>query len=723
MRMNQARAYLTFPPSLILQSIARQGTMRSLFLLATLCAGLFLSPTASAANAATDSKDDIAKLVFEPASEHKQSAKTAGQVLKQVSRMHVSGDEISAEDVCMSVLEVVDYDKSYLSQGDIDDVQESCNSILESVRAGDLKPALRVYNRATARRFQAIGYKVDLLDNHDFDFEKDESLRVDRKEYARESDDQALKDLWRRQVKNEIIYRVLNDDEAKFDAARESLKKRYVNVLRRAHEHDDEDAANVLINAVIRVHDPHTGYMSPEQYKDYLVDQTKSLEGIGVHLQQDGDYLKVLRTFPNGPAARTGKIFAGDYIVGVAQADEEEITDIVGMFISDAVKMIRGDKGTNVRLTIVPGSKHPSAPGNVVEIKRERVTIDNQRVQHGLLEVPIDDEQTLRVGIIQINQFYGTGRADAPVSATQDTRAALEALTEQGMDALVLDLRNNGGGLLGEAIRLLDLFLPPGPRLQVQDRYNVVLARGSRRSRPAYRGPLAVYVNRLSASASEIVAGAIQDYGRGIIIGENTFGKGSVQGFFELGGGQLKVTSRRFYRVNGDGVQFDGVSPDVWLPSGIDFEEIGETSRPFALESDSVDPVRFFAIDTLLAPPSYLQEELEERSVSEPRTEYLVALRRHQDEFSNEEKVSLVLDERRLRTENYEARLLEIENTYRAASGKPEFADIEALEDYRQERFEQSYDTYVPDEDANILEVARVIADGVAGRQSMEDIR
>ncbi|MCY4442941.1 MAG: carboxy terminal-processing peptidase [Deltaproteobacteria bacterium] len=461
-------------------------------------------------------------------------------------------------------------------------------------------------------------------------------------------------------------------------------------------------------NAYLRAIDPHTAYFPPHQSENFNIHMSLSLEGIGAVLQADGESVKVLRLVAGGPADKAGDLQPGDRIVGVAQGQDGEMVDILGMRLDEVVSLIRGPKETTVRLEIIP-QVSTTEERRIIRIVRNKVDLEDQQASSRILEVDLEG-RTEKIGIIKLPTFYvdfAALRAGDPnyKSTAGDVKRLIAELKEAKVGGLVIDLRDNGGGALQEAIALVGLFINRGPVVQVRDGRGVIRVHSDTNPGVTYRGPLAVLVNRLSASASEIFAGAVQDYGRGLVLGGQTFGKGTVQTLIPVRKGHLKLTQAKFYRISGASTQHRGVIPDIEFPGVIDKTEVGESSLDNALAWDSIDKTGYSrAGDT--AP--YLQAVAarhRQRVNADPDFAHLMARIARLEKERAETSISLSEKTRRARKKSDERRELESENTRRVAKGDKPFASFAELEAYNVKRAAaaSSEDDPILDEAANIL--------------------
>ena len=589
-------------------------------------------------------------------------------------------DQLSSE-VFDTYLRQLDPQRSLFTAQDIAEFEKNRHNMDDMLLAGDLDFGFEMHRQQIDRVNQRMVFILSILSQgiDSLDFSTEQTIEIDREEADWVADEEALKQLWRRQLKDEVIRLKLAGREDQ--AIGELLVKRYKNQQARLAQTRSEDVFQNYINALAQVYDPHTQYMSPESAENFDINMSLSLEGIGAVLQSDDEFTKIVRLVPAGPAAKSEQLAPADRIVGVAQ-DKGEMVDVVGWRLDEVVKLIRGPKGSSVRLEVIPAA-NPKADmtSRVVELVRESVKLEDQAAKSEVLDFS-EQGRDYRIGVIEVPGFYidfkAYRRGDPDYrSTTRDVRKLLIELQEKEVDAIVLDLRNNGGGSLQEATELTGLFIEQGPTVLVRDAQGQVQVLDDPDSGVAYAGPLAVMVNRLSASASEIFAGAMQDYGRALIVGEPTFGKGTVQSIQPLNHGELKLTLAKFYRVSGQSTQHRGVVPDIGYPSLLETTDIGESSLPRALPWDTIKPVPY-RMESQLAP---LIEPLiarhSQRASQDPDFTYTLA-RIELDKAMKEREV-LPLNEalRRQEQKEFETKLLALENTRRKAKGEEPLESLE----------------------------------------------
>ncbi len=450
---------------------------------------------------------------------------------------------------------------------------------------------------------ERIEYALLLIEK-EFDFTKEENFNIERESAKWPYTIAQQNDLWRKRIKNDVLSLLLADKDQ--DEIKKTLVKRYSSVAKRTNQLDENDIFQLYINSYATAIDPHTSYLSPRSFNNFEIRMSLSLEGIGALLRTDGDNTIVERIIPGGPADLGELLHATDKIIGISQQNEKEFTDVVGWRLEEVVELIRGPKDTVVKLQILPGSKGDGAAVEEITITRNKIKLEEQAASKEILEIP-HDSQTQKVGIVTIPTFYldfnafQNGDEDYR-STTKDVQALLGELLEENIDALVLDLRSNGGGSLIEATQLAGLFIDKGPIVQVRDSSGHIEIHKDKDASISYHGAMVVLVDRFSASASEIVASALQDYGRAIIVGETTFGKGSVQQLVDLNRfgrkndvnlGQLKATIAQYFRINGESTQHRGVEPDILFEASYDKSEQGERSLDNALPWTRISPTQF----------------------------------------------------------------------------------------------------------------------------------
>ncbi len=627
-----------------------------------------------------------------PSARDRMIARQVGALLEDNHYSQQRIDDAMSPRVMDKFLDGLDGQRSYFLASDITEFQAYRLRFDDMIRTGDLEPAYAMFARYQQRNRERIRHALSLLDQEP-DFTRDETFEFDREKSPWPATPAELDELWRKRVKNDAISLLLTGKT--WDEAREVLRTRYDRVLKRADQVKPEEVFEVFLNSYANTFDPHSSYFSPRNSEEYKIQMSLNYEGIGASLQLIDDYVTIMNLIEGGPAAASGALSVNDRITAVGQGKQGPMTDVVGWRIDDVVQLIRGKGGTLVRLQILPVGAAPGSPERVVEFTRGKVTLEAQAARKELKTINRGNTE-YRIGIINVPGFYsdydGQRAGDKNYrSTTRDVRRLIEELKTEKIDGLVVDLRGNGGGFLPEAQSLTGLFVDQGPVVQVQ------FSNGEREvlddpdAGIAYDGPLVVVIDRFSASASEIFAGAIQDYRRGVVVGQRSFGKGTVQNLVPLSrwsarpvNGQLTVTIGKFYRVTGESTQHRGVEPDVELASPIRLKDVGESALDDALPWDRIDRAEFRALDTRL--PSIAKLALEEnaRQKRDPDYRWLVediaALNRLRDQSA----ISLNLEKRRAERTMLEANRLSRENARRVARSESPLSSIEDLDASKQ---------------------------------------
>jgi len=671
------------------RSWSRYGGMAALLLvlgLAVMASGP-VQPAAVARAAATPGE-------LVPNDRHRRVVRLVSEVMqRQHYRQATLDDRLSAQ-IFERYLESLDGNRSYLLAADVEEFERYRYELDDAIKSADLQPAFLMFTRLQERNRERMSQAIALLDTEP-DFTLEEEFRFDRSEGPWAASAAELDEVWRQRVKNDAISLVLAGKD--WAETSDTLRKRYERVVKRIDQISADDVFETFMNAYSHVYDPHSSYLSPRNSEEYNIAMSLSYEGIGASLQLVDDYVTVMNILPGGTAARTGLIKASDRITAVGQGSDGSLVDVVGWRLDDVVQLIRGPVNTVVRLQVLPAGASPGSTENVLELTRSKISLEAQaaskevrRTQRG--------EREIKIGIIDVPSFYQDYQAKVAGdgefrSTTRDVRRLLQELKQEGVDSLVIDLRNNGGGHLSEATSLVGLFIEQGPVVQLRETGGRIEVLDDPEPGVEWSGPLVVLVNRASASASEIFAGAIQDYGRGLVVGQQTYGKGSVQSLYPLdryalgpksGFGQLTVTIGKYYRVTGDSTQHRGVTPDIELPSPISATAIGESTRPSALPWDRIRPADF-AAGPGIATELGLLGRVHELRVRED-ADYLAlqadiaAFERMRDQ----QTLSLNLVERQAERVAAEAEQLDRENTRRKARGLEPLATIELLESSEQ---------------------------------------
>jgi len=633
--------------------------------------------------------------------------------LKNRHYLKVRVDDEMSSKILNRYLDGLDPSHSYFYDNDIKDFDIKYRLYLDdALKKGDLEPAFEIFNRYQERVITRLTYLIDRLE-HGFDdmkFDIEETLQIDREDMPWPKSEAEMQELWRKRLKSDVLSLKLADKP--LDEIQEILLKRYQNQLNRVEQNSSDDAFEFYINALALSTDPHTQYFSPHRTENFNINMSLSLEGIGAVLQGEDEYTKILRLIPGGPAERSKLLQAADRIVGVAQGADGEMLDIVGWRLDEVVNKIRGPKGTLVRLEIIPADAADSHQTKVVSITRDKVKLEEQAAKKQIIEVK-RDAKTYKIGIIDIPTFYAdfqgmnAGNPDYK-STTKDVRKLLFELTEEGIAGLIVDLRDNGGGSLQEANSLTGLFIGLGPTVQVRNASGRIDIIRDHDPQLVYSGPLVVLVNRMSASASEIFVGAIQDYNRGIVLGEQTFGKGTVQSLLQLPKGQLKATTAKYYRISGESTQNKGVVPDLYFPSLYSLHDIGESSLPEALPWDKINSIPYHTYYKMEEIVPWLEGLHAARNSTSHDYQYVLDRRERSEMMRSKKEISLSENTRKKEREEADKWSLELENTLRLSKGEP---PLEKISDLKTEDIGDRHNSKVDVKDPVVIEAGETMAD------------
>ena len=655
-------------------------------------------------------QSDEALPLLESDAQHSRSLKLINYFVERYHYQKTRLDDSLSSQILDRYLNALDNSRAYFTSSDIEAFESFRFSLDNSLLDNNANPFYEIFNVYQERVLDRLEFAISQLDQS-FDFSINEDYQFDRDEAPWAIDTAELDELWRKRVKNDVL--TLKLEGKSNDDIIDTLRDRYSQQERRTRQISSQDVFQTAVNAYMTSIEPHTGYFSPRATENFKIRMSLSLEGIGAVLQMENEFTVVQRVVPGGPAELEGNLKAGDRIVGVGQGSDDAIVDVVGWRLDDVVDLIRGAKGTIVRLQIRPDPKSGTAESKLLAITRDQIKLEEQAAQKSIIEVQ-DGDRRHRIGVIDIPTFYidfdARARGDENFrSTTSDVRRLITELEGDQIDALIIDLRGNGGGALSEATALTGLFIKSGPVVQVRDARGRTRINRDPENDLAYAGPLGVVVDRDSASASEIFAGAIQDYRRGIILGEDTFGKGTVQNLIDLDRyaedsnvplGQLKVTIAQFFRVSGASTQHRGVTPDIQIPSAQVINEYGERSLKNALPWDEIDPVEFASYPESIQESqlSTLRSLHEGRVNLDPDFTYMKGLRAIDQPLAAATKISLLEVDR------------EHSRDQRAADQE---ALMKTLEASHQMTHEISQD-FLP-RDIILIESARILADFTFG--------
>jgi|TARA_B100001093_G_scaffold215471_1_gene206731 carboxyl-terminal processing protease len=578
-----------------------------------------------------------------------------------------------------AIIEKLDKNKNYFTINEVNDFLEKSNR--SSDNDFNIELGYEVINLYFTKLIQFSQYQIELVKEDSFDFNKDEYLDIfyEDNQWALSSDN--LKEVWKLETKNDLL--IARTSDLSSSEPNGDLIKRYENRIRRINQQKEEDIFSLAINVLSNQFDPHSSYLSPRSAEDFDLNMSLKLNGIGALLGVEDDYTKIISLVPGGPAEKSGKIKPEDRIAKIRQEDSEEFVDVVGWRIDEVVDLIRGKAGSEVEIEFISFNSENDAR-KLITLKREEIKLEDRAAKSEVINISNN-----KIGIIDLPSFYidfdeyQKGVKDFR-SSSNDVKKILQDFNSSEVDAVILDLRNNGGGALIEANKIIGLFVADGPTVQVKQKRGYIQPYGDNKAVQVWKKPLIVLVNRYSASASEIVAGAIQDYRRGIIVGHRTFGKGTVQSLEDLSEGQIKITESKYYRVNGMSTQNKGIVPDIELPSTWDITTVGESSYPTALSWDVIKPIRHFKfiIDDEIFDQIAMQ--FKNRLIDEPNLNYLKKIRNRYDLNKNKKLLSLKIEDRELQKELRKNWLLKIENERRLAIGLDAFISYDELEEFNE---------------------------------------
>lgn len=584
-----------------------------------------------------------------PTAEHEEAAELISHIMQRYHYSRVTLDDELSEQIFTRFLDSLDPQKTFFLASDIAEIEQYRRQFDDALNDAPLEPVFEIFKRFRARVEERAEFARRQLGT-EFDFTVDEEYAFDREEADWPQTQKAADELWRKRVKNDVLN--LRLAERTDEELRETLQQRYQRLQRRVSQLSANEVFQLFVNAYTLSVEPHTSYFSPRSSENFQINMSLSLEGIGAALRTENEYTVIQRIITGGPAATSEQLSAEDRIVGVGQGSEEEIVDVVSWPLSDVVDLIRGPKGSTIRLKVLPANAPEGSPPSIITLVRDKIKLEDQAAKSSVLEVQ-RDEQTQSFGVIDLPTFYLDSAARAQGqpdyrSTTRDVQRLLKELTttENPVDGIIIDLRGNGGGSLVEATELTGLFLETGPVVQIRNANGQVETERDNDPLVAYDGPLAVLVDRNSASASEIFAAAIQDYGRGVVVGEPTFGKGTVQTVAPLDQegklGQLKITIAQFFRVNGEGTQHRGVIPDVMFPTALNSDAQGERGLDNALPWAEVAAADFDAWSTQTPDYAKAQALHEERYRANDTFDLLIDELEAQRAARAENTVSLV---------------------------------------------------------------------------------
>ena len=578
-----------------------------------------------------------------------------------------------------AIIEKLDKEKNLFIEKEVQSYIKKSRDVIDG--DFDIKLAYELINLYFDRLTDFFKYQIDLIEENTFDFSKKEYLDIYYEDNQWQSNFNDLYKLWKLETKNDLLVAKLSNSSNSEPS--NDLIKRYKNRIRRITQQKEEDIFSLAINILSNQFDPHSSYLSPRSAEDFDVNMSLKLNGIGALLGIEDDYTKIISLVPGGPAEKSGKINPEDRITKIRQIGTDNYQDVVGWRIDEVVDLIRGEAGTEVEIEFISFDSSSDST-KLVTLKREEIKLEDRAAKSEIINI-----NNNKIGIIDLPSFYidfneYQNRVKDYRSSSNDVKKILNDFNASNVDAVILDLRNNGGGALIEANKIIGLFVSSGPTVQVKQSRGYIQPYGASRAVQVWDKPMLVLVNRYSASASEIVAGAIQDYKRGFVVGQRTFGKGTVQSLESLSEGQIKITESKYYRINGMSTQNKGVIPDIELPVTWDIESVGESSYPTAMEWDVIRPYRHkkFKINPDLIEKVIANYEF--RLSEEPNLNYLKKVRDRYDLNKNKKKLSLNLEDRKTQKELRKDWLLSIENERRLKVGLEEFISYKEMEDFNE---------------------------------------
>ncbi|MBA6224966.1 carboxy terminal-processing peptidase [Colwellia sp. MB02u-18] len=622
--------------------------------------------------------DNESLLILAPESQHAASTK---RITAQFTRAHykkIKIDDLLSEQIFDRYIKQLDYARNVFLAADVKGFEQYRDEFDTVIARGKLDVAYEIYNLNLQRRLERYQYALSLLASEKpFDFDLDESYDFDREDAQWPNSVDELDELWRKKVKYDALNLTLAGKE--WEKIQEVLGKRYRYAIKRLKQSESEDVFQVVMNSFARVVEPHTSYLSPRNAERFQMEMNLSLEGIGAVLRAEEDYTVIQSVVSGGPADKSNELNPKDRIVGVAQ-DDKEFVDVIGWRLDDVVELIKGPKGSKVRLQVLGAESEDDSSIKVVSIVRDTIKLEDRAAKSEVYFEKEGDENTKKLGVITIPSFYN--------HLSRDVKLEIAKLKEENVAGIIVDLRGNGGGSLTEATLLTGLFIDKGPVVQVRDGANRVQVNSDKDGISFYDGPLTVMVDRYSASASEIFSAAIQDYGRGIIVGEHTFGKGTVQQHRGLGRvydlyekpfGSIQFTIAKFYRINGGSTQHRGVLPDIEFPSAIDPADWGESKEENALPWDQIPKAQYNKLDDISKDVSYLTSLYSSRVEKNQEFNYLLSDIAEYKAEKDDKNISLNLAKRKEKRESRKAKQLKRANERLTVMGKENVADLDDL--------------------------------------------
>lgn len=665
----------------------------------------------------------VSASIVAPLQYTEKQAETVKDVIAKLQSRHyreqIFDDDLSSR-FLSEYLDTLDPAKMFFYQKDVDAFRKNATNFDDFFRKGNLAPGFEIYHTFRQRLVSRLEAVLEILEDPavKFDFTTVDSVALDREEASWPSTRAEADDLWYKRLKLSLLNLKLAGKT--LEEARDTVHRRYKNQLNRVKQQDSVDVFETMVNALTTLYDPHTNYWSERTSENFDINMSLSLEGIGAVLQSEDEFTKVVRLVPGGPAAKQGQLKTADRIIAVGQGADGELVDVVGWRLDEVVNLIRGPKNTVVKLEVVASDTAANGDSRVININRGKVKLEDQAAQKAVLELS-DGDNLYKIGVIDLPAFYidfeAYNNRDANYkSSTRDVARLLNELKAENVDGVILDLRNNGGGSLHEATMLTDLFIDQGPVVQIRSPDGRINRHNRSKSKARYRGPLIVMVNRLSASASEIFAGAIQDYNRGLIVGSQSFGKGTVQSVTPLLEGKLKITESKFYRVSGDSTQHRGIIPDIALPLLIDHDEVGEAAYDNALPWDQIHSVPHASYFDFSALIPQLTNAHNLRVKDDPDFNFILDQIKIMEQNKSRKEISLNEKARIQEKETLEQQAMSIENKRRKAKGLSVYKNLEEFRkseetDEEAETAEAAINAIDVDGDTLLIETGNIMVD------------
>ena len=678
---------------------------------------------------------------LKPEPYQKETSRWLVRLLEQLHYKPIRLDNEFSAKILDNYIETLDPNKVYFYAKDVQEFQVYKDEVDDAIKSGDVELAFRIFTVYIKRIQERTDYALSMLEKP-FDFNIDEKYIWDRENIDRIDNETDMNDLWRKRVKNDYLnLKLAGKEETKI---KDILSKRYNRIAKRVGESNNEDVFQYFINSYATLIEPHTSYLAPRVSENFKINMSLSLQGIGALLGEDDDHVAIKKVIKGGPAEKQGELKTDDKIVAIGQGSSGSLIDVVGWRVDDVVEKIRGDKGTVVRLSVLSKNDLLDTKPHIITIVRDKVKLEEQAAQHQILNVKgVDGDK--KIGVINLPAFYldfaAKSRGDADYrSTTIDVKKILEKFKQENVEAVIMDLRNNGGGSLIEARDLTGLFINKGPIVQIKSSRGGINVDRDLDKSVSWEKPMVVLINRASASASEIFAAALQDYGRAVIVGERSFGKGTVQSLIPLDNyannytehsmGQLKLTLSQFFRINGGSTQNRGVIPDIQFPDHAGSDSYGESEYDNALPWTSIKRSNYNMQGDLTRDIPQLRKSYKAREMVNPEFTFIKEDLDYYNSFKDDISVSLSEEARKAETKKQEARKIERKNKREQITEgelNPLLTDVavlfnsekqeEPVEVDEEDSLTNTENNSEPDGDFALLETARIVADLVNIKQ------